>query len=74
MLRNFITCGAVDTNDAVFVTLRRRNQCDSTSTRWSNNAINNDREILKGEGFKTSWDDQQERNQKPQRHSGSSTR
>ena len=62
MLRNIITCGAVDTNDQVLVMLNRNGGQNSSSGK---------NKVARDEVFRTNWDDRKEEKQQPQRHSTS---
>ncbi|CAL9003968.1 unnamed protein product [Prunus brigantina] len=84
MFRNLITCGAVDTNDAVLVMLNRASKTTSSdkSTRWSSQDIIKADRICKADHkrrsgsagvFGTCWNSQGQP-QQPQKHTSTATR
>lgn len=62
VLRNIITCGAVDTNDKVLVMLNRNGAQNSSGGK---------NKVARDEVFRTSWDDHKEEKQQQRRHSTS---
>ena len=78
VLRSFLTCRAVDTDDTVLVGLNHRDGGQRSASEKLNNKPNKDHnkahnEVLKGghlgRSFRTSWSHPDEEVQQPQIHS-----